>query len=266
MKLRLLDFGGLTADQGWFIEGAGASTHTAQAPETIRRDLKMMGVLIEHPKNGVILYEVGPAANYRDLWPEPVQDVFPITSYSDENHLDKQLEKAGYTLKDVSAIIIGHMHLDHAGGLELFRGTEVPVYVHETELKYAFYAVATKQDFGAYIPHYIDPSFNWKAIHGPEAELFDGITVYLTPGHTPGLMALKADTKNADPFIFTSDTFFFKENYQDESPPGWLIRDMSGWWESLRKIQTLAARSNANIVFGHDYDVFAEYTKETYYD
>jgi glyoxylase-like metal-dependent hydrolase (beta-lactamase superfamily II) len=38
-------------------------------------------------------------------------------------------------------------------------------------------------------------------------------------------------------------------------------KDVS-WWESLEKIQTLAARSNANIVFGHDYDVFAEYTKQ----
>jgi glyoxylase-like metal-dependent hydrolase (beta-lactamase superfamily II) len=266
MKLRLLDFGGIKADQGWFLEGAGAALNSAQAPESIRRDVKMMGALIEHPKSGVILYDVGPAANYKELWPEPVQDVFPITSYSTDNQLDKQLEKAGYTIKDVSAVIISHMHLDHAGGLEHFRGTDVPVYVHETELKYAFYAVATKQDFGAYIPHYIDPSFNWKAIHGQEVQLFDGITVFLIPGHTPGLLGMKVDTKNSNPFIFTSDTFFFKENYETPNPPGWLVRDMFSWWESLEKIQTLAARSNANIVFGHDYDVFAEYTKEKYYD
>jgi len=266
MKVRLLDFGGITADQGWFIEGAGAATQNTQAPDTVRRDLKMIGVLIEHPKNGVILYEIGPAPNYEQFWPEPVLDVFTITSYSEENHLDKQLEKAGYMVKDVSAIILGHMHLDHAGGLELFRGAEVPVYAHEQELKYAFYAVATKQDFGAYIPHYIDPSFNWKPVHGPEVELFEGITLYHTPGHTPGVMALKLDTKNSGSFVFTTDTFFFKENYYDESPPGWLIRDMSAWWESLRKIQTIVTRSNAHIIFGHDPGVFAEYTKEPYYD
>lgn len=267
MKLRLLDFGGLTADQGWFIEGAGTSTLSQTAPETVRRNLKMMGVLIEHPKNGIILYEVGPAPNYEQLWPAPVLDIFPITSYTEENRLDRQLEKAGYSLKDVSAVIIGHMHLDHAGGIELLRGTDVPIYVHETELKYAFYAVATKQDFGAYLPHYIDPSFNWKAVHGLEAALFEGITVYKTPGHTPGLMAMKVDLKNSGSFIFTSDTFFFKENYYDSRAPGWLIRDMSGWWESLQKIQTLAVGSpQAHIVFGHDYDVFAEYTKVKYYD
>ncbi|HID86059.1 MAG TPA: N-acyl homoserine lactonase family protein [Anaerolineae bacterium] len=266
MRLHLMDFGELTADQGWFVEGAGTSTLSNPTPETVRRKLKMMGVLIEHPEHGVILYEVGPAPNFRELWPELVFDIFPITAYTDENRLDKQLEKAGHTLQDVSAIIIGHMHLDHAGGLELFRGTDVPVYVHELELKYAFYAVATKQDFGAYLPHYIDPAFNWKAVHEPVFELFDGITLYHTPGHTPGLMAMKVDLKNAGPFVFTSDTFFFKENYQDERAPGWLIRDMSAWWASLRKIQNVVARSNAHVIFGHDPEVFAEYTQQDYYD
>jgi len=40
--------------------------------------------------------------------------------------------------------------LDHAGGLEYFRGTDVPVYVHEIELKNAFYSVASKVDIGMY--------------------------------------------------------------------------------------------------------------------
>jgi glyoxylase-like metal-dependent hydrolase (beta-lactamase superfamily II) len=266
MKLRLLDFGQLTADQGWFIEGAGTSLVSNQTPEVVRKNLKMIGVLVEHPKNGVILYELGPAPNYKDFWPEPLLDVFPISCCTEENHLDKQLEKAGYSIKDVSAIIIGHMHLDHAGGLELFRGTQVPVYAHEEELKYAFYAIATKQDFGPYLPHYIDSAFNWKAVHGPEVELFPGITLYHTPGHTPGLMAMKVDLKNAGSFVFTSDTFFFKENYLQPSPPGWLVRDMSAWWRSLAKIQTLVNRNDAHIVYGHDTDVFAEYTKEAFYD
>lgn len=266
MKVRLTDFGELTADQGWFFEGAGAATESAQSPQAFRKNLRMIGAIIEHPKEGVILYETGPAPNFKELWPEPVQDVFPITTYSDENRLDKQLEKAGYSAKDVSAIVIGHMHLDHAGGLELFRGMEVPIYVHEIELKYAFYAVATKRDFGAYIPHYIDPSFNWKPVHGDEAELFDGITVYHTPGHTPGLMSMKVETKNANPFVFTSDLCFFKEHYYDENPPGWLIRDMNAWWESLSKVKTIANRCNASVIPGHDPDVLAQFTKEAFYD
>lgn len=38
--------------------------------------------------------------------------------------------------------------IDHAGGLENFKGTDVPIYVHEKELKHAYYSVATKSDIG----------------------------------------------------------------------------------------------------------------------
>lgn len=266
MKIRLLDFGALTADLGWTIEAAGVSTHSNVSCENIRRDFQMIGALIEHPDHGLILYEAGPAPNWEELWPTPVKEVFGITRYAEENRLDKQLEKAGYSVKDVSAIIIGHMHLDHAGGLELFRGTDVPVYAHEEELKYAFYAIATKQDFGAYLPHYIDSAFNWKPVFGDEFELFKGITVYNTPGHTPGMLSLKADLKNSGPFLFTSDTMFFKENYYEEKAPGWLIRDMAGWWQSLAKLKTIALLNDAHVILGHDGEIFAEYTKQDFYD
>jgi len=55
----------------------------------------------------------------------------------------------GNDIKDVKAVIMGHMHLDHAGGLEHFRGSDVPIYIHEIELKHAFFAVASKSDFGS---------------------------------------------------------------------------------------------------------------------
>lgn len=265
MKLRLLDFGALTADLGWTFEAAGVSTHSNTSPETLRRDFQLMGALIEHPKHGVILYEVGPAPDWAERWPDPVKEVFGISRYGDENHLDGLLKQAGYDLKDVKAIIIGHMHLDHAGGLEFFRGLDVPVYAHEQEIKYSFYAIATKQDFGAYIPHYVDSAFNWKAVHGPEMELFEGLTVYHTPGHTPGTLSLKVDLGNGQSFLFTTDTMFFKENFEEERPPGWLVRDMGAWWASLGKLKTIAARHNCYVVFGHDGDVFKQYAQKGVY-
>ena len=266
MKLRFLDFGEITADDGWAFEAAGVSVISNTNPDSLRRPYHMMGVLIEHPKEGPILYDVGPVPNFKELWPEPVQEVFGITLYEEENQLDKQLEKAGYAPKDISAIIISHLHLDHAGGLELFRGTDVPVYVHKEELKYAFYAIATKEDFGAYIPHYIDWSFNWKAVHESEIELFDGITVYQTTGHTPGTLSMMVNLKNSAPFIFPSDTMLHKENYFEEKPLGWLVRDMHAWWRDLRKLQNLEARYNANVLVPHDKGEFMKYAEKPFYD
>ncbi len=266
MKLRVFDLGTIMVDQGWSIGGAGAATESNPSPQAVRRPLKIISTLIEHPKAGVLLYECGATPTFEQAWPKPVQEAFAIRGYSDSHRLDKLLNQAGYDVKDVKAIVMGHLHLDHAGGLEFFRGHNVPIYVHEQELKYAFYAVATKEDFGAYLPHYLDPGFNWKALHGSEIELFDGLTLHHTPGHTPGLMALEVKLKNSEPFLLTSDQFHVKENYFEERPLGWLLRDMSAWWTSLRKIQRLAARANANLLFGHDPDMLARYSREAYYD
>jgi glyoxylase-like metal-dependent hydrolase (beta-lactamase superfamily II) len=41
--------------------------------------------------------------------------------YKPEQHLEAAIEATGHKLGDVKAIIMGHLHMDHAGGLELFR-------------------------------------------------------------------------------------------------------------------------------------------------
>ncbi len=257
MKLRLVDLGTLSGDRAYFFEGVDPGS---------KCDLVMIGAIIEHPKAGVILYDVGPAANDNELRHPVARAAFPITSYTEDNRLDKILNKLGYELKDVRGIILSHLHWDHAGGLEFFRGLRVPLYVHAEELKYAYYALATREDLGGYHRHYMDLRFNWRAIHGNEMELFSGVKVILTPGHTPGLLALNVDLKNSAPFIVTSDTCFLKPNYYEDKPQGWLMRDRRAWWDSLRRIQNLAARSDANVILGHDPEVLADYTKEPYYD
>ena len=77
-------------------------------------------------------------------------DLFERVDYAEDQELDKAIEKTGHNIKDVKAVIMGHLHIDHAGGLDYFRGTDVPIWVHETELKHAFYSVLTKTDLGMY--------------------------------------------------------------------------------------------------------------------
>jgi glyoxylase-like metal-dependent hydrolase (beta-lactamase superfamily II) len=51
------------------------------------------------------------------------------------------------------------MHLDHAGGLDQFLGRkDIEIWVHDKELRSAFWSVATKADVGVYLPHYMDVS------------------------------------------------------------------------------------------------------------
>lgn len=64
-----------------------------------------------------------------------------------------------------------------------FRDTNVPIYVHKKELKYALYSVATKTDARTYQLEDLDFGLNWQAFHGEVFELTAGVT----PRHVPGL-------------------------------------------------------------------------------
>lgn len=74
--------------------------------------------------------------------------------------LDAAIKKTDHDIKDVKGVIIEHLHLNHAGGLEYFRGTDVPIYVYEIELRNAFYRVATKLDIGMYIIKHLSYEIN----------------------------------------------------------------------------------------------------------
>jgi glyoxylase-like metal-dependent hydrolase (beta-lactamase superfamily II) len=262
VKLHLLDLGFLEYDEGWPLAAAGVSTRSEPAPASPRREVAMIAALIEHPKVGPVLFDTGAPPNFAELWPPVVQELFAITRYEPEHHLDAALEAAGFGIEDIRAIVLSHMHLDHAGGLELFRGRDVPIYVHGDELRNAFYAVATGEDLGAYVPHYVDPSFNWQALHGDHVELFDGFHLHRLPGHTPALMGVHVELPNAGHVVLTSDQFHLRDNYEGPQPLGWLLRDHAAWWRSYRFVKTLADRTGARLVFGHDRDVLTQHRGE----
>ena len=74
--------------------------------------------------------------------------VFAQVDCSGDEELDAQIRKTSHDIKDVKAVVMGYLHLNHARSLENFKGTQVPIYVHEEELKHPFYSVATKSDLG----------------------------------------------------------------------------------------------------------------------
>ncbi|KAJ4183074.1 hypothetical protein NW755_009922 [Fusarium falciforme] len=147
-KIWLLHLGNLVADEGFFLPHANTSSSSNPNPEHARRCMVMISVLIYHPEEGLILFETGAGKDYPEIWGPMLVDLFAREGYTEDMELDVAIRKTGNDIKDVKAVIIGHLHLDHAGGLEHFRGTDVPIYAHELELKHAFYSVATKTDLG----------------------------------------------------------------------------------------------------------------------
>jgi len=241
------------------IRGGGTSTMSNPNPPHVRKELAMISILIEHPTEGCLLYETGSGKDYPEVWGAPVNDIFARSNYSPDHELKAAIEKTGHTLKDIKGVMIGHLHLDHAGGLEEFMGTDVPIWVHEKELKHAFYSVATKSDLGVYLPHYLKFNLNWKTFTSDAIEIAQGLTLRLAPGHTPGLSVLQVNLIDSGTWIFTSDQYHVKENYEDSTPQGWLARDHEAWVRSNEMIHMLSRRTKGKVIFGHDKDQLFQY-------
>lgn len=250
-KFWILKLGTLEADMSWAKRGGSVSTRSNPNPTNERRKLTMYGILIEHPTEGLILWETGGGKDYPELAGAPINDIFAKVDEQPEEDLEPQLKRCGFQLTDVRMVIMGHLHLDHAGGLLEFKGTGVPIVVHERELKNAFYSVAAKTDLGVYMPYYMDFEFNWQPWYGESFEVAQGIVLWLMPGHTPGLSIMQVNLKDSGTWIVTTDMYLVKENFEDSVPLGFLARDHEAWCESNQKIHALQKRTKAKMLFGH---------------
>ncbi|KAE8420350.1 acyl-CoA dehydrogenase/oxidase C-terminal [Aspergillus pseudocaelatus] len=190
-------------------------------------------------------------------WNPGSADVFPRTRYEPHHRLPAAIKAAGYDIKDVKAVIMGHLHLDHAGGLEHFLNTDVPIYVHEEEFKHACWGAGTKAEGGSYLPDYLplDGSLNWQTFNDSQLDLCTGITLHLCPGHTPGLCIMQVNLPQDGTFIWTTDQFHVRENYENNHAQGWLLRDHKSWTDSTNFIRRLQRLYSATLIFGHDFEV-----------
>ncbi len=69
-RMRFLHLGYLAADAGFFLRGANTSTMSnPKGPNgnPQRRDLVMYAILIEHPTEGLILWETGCGKDYPEV-------------------------------------------------------------------------------------------------------------------------------------------------------------------------------------------------------
>ena len=126
-----------------------------------------------------------------------------------------------------------------------------PSYVHALELSHAFYAVASRSDLGVYLPHYLTFDLAWTPFHGSYFEVAQGINMHHSPGHTPGLCIMQVNLKESGTWIFTSDQYHVKENWEEGVPQGWLARDHDDWCRSHQMVKGLARRTGARVVLGH---------------
>ncbi|MDF9745418.1 N-acyl homoserine lactonase family protein [Natrinema salsiterrestre] len=244
-----IDRGTVTSDVNNIIEGHVRGTADDPNPETMMGDGPVYNVVIDHPE-ATILWDTGshPDAD-SGHWPA---DRYATFEHTDLRPLEDDLADAGYELGDVDAVIQSHLHLDHAGGLYAFEGTDTPIVVHEAELKHAYYSVTTDEGDDAYVRGDFDRDLAWEVVHRDRRQLFEGLELVHFPGHTPGLLGVKLDLDDVGTVILAGDQAYTRANYEHGLPMGgnllWSKRD---WLESLRTLEDLERRHDARVICGH---------------
>ena len=245
-----IDRGTITADANNLIEGHTIGTATAPNPELELVEAPVYNLVIDHPA-GTILWDTGshPEAD-SGHWPAGLYAAF---EHSGLRPIEDDLDDAGYSVADIDYIVQSHLHLDHAGGLYAFEGTETPIFVHERELKHAYYSAKTDRGDIAYLAGDFDRELHWEIVHGDREQRFEDLEFIHLPGHTPGLLGVRLDVDDAGTVILAGDQAYIRENYDDEQPMGGgLLWSKRAWTESLRLLKDEQRRHDARVFCGHD--------------
>lgn len=102
--------------------------------------------------------------------------------------LPAALGALGLSCDDIDTVILTHLHWDHASQNHLF--PKAAIYVQARELQYA--ATPLPCQVKSYDARQIFRS-DYKILDG-DCQLFDGIFLALTPGHSPGSQCVIVDT------------------------------------------------------------------------
>src|SRR3990172_440277 len=123
-----------------------------------------------------------------------------------EHSLLNTLEELGLSVKDVTHVVISHLHWDHCGALSYFR--DAKLILQRAEYRSAFYPdsyVASR-----YFRNHFDCGLNFELVEG-SYELAEGVWVISTPGHTPGHQSLLVQLPTST-LILPGDAIPLREN------------------------------------------------------
>lgn len=215
-----------------------------------------LAILIKHPDVGYILYDTGNDDTWQDTYTDHIKEVYPI---SECITIKDALAKEGLAPEDIDVLVLSHLHFDHAGGMKYFVNTKAGAHTlaSAAELQEVDGLIsADTPASGAYIgPLFRDlPGVQYEAVTADEYELAEGITLFIQHCHTAGLLGMRVQLENRV-VIFTGDTVYTREAYEDELPPGGSINKTdSEFIDNIHFLKNMQRQYDAEMFFGHDYD------------
>lgn len=165
--------------------------------------------------------------------------------------IDAALKNIGVDIDDIEAILFTHLHWDHAYNTHLFPKS-TRLICQKKELESLDDPDEPSNKIG-YVKEYIK-LFKYELIDG-DAEVFPGVSVVYTPGHTIGCQSIIVDTEDG-PVIIAGDLIPLQCSWYNDPPKGngLCYNDLSR--ENMHKSMEKLRKISTKILTGHDNGVF----------
>jgi len=258
MRLYVFSSGWLTIDKSALQTGG-----------TGKITLPVAFFLIKHPK-GNVLFETGnndKIITDPTYW-GPLAQMLSPESRSPGVAIDTQLDKIGVKPSDINYVILGHMHLDHAGNVGKFPSATI-VYQRD-EIVNAFWPkpgfaggyittdfAMLRNDVGANQPN------RQKVIElNGDLDLFGDGSIYIhrQVSHTPGSQMAVVRLPKTGPVVLTSDVCYLMENLQkDILPSVGLAYNPAGILDGYAWIKHLMSAEGADVIVAHYAETFKKH-------
>ena len=166
----------------------------------------------------------------------------------------------GVSAADIHDVIITHMHYDHAGNEDLFRGATY--HLQDLEMSYVtgrhmcHHALAHPfecDDVVAMVRRLFRGTLQF---HDKTEELAPGLSVHHIGGHTQGLQAVRVWTRRGWVVLASDAAHFYANLFEGRPFP--ILHSLADMMEGHRTLRKLAS-SDEHIIPGHDELVLKKY-------
>ena len=197
-----------------------------------------LGYLVEHPE-GLLLFDTGMGSR-----PDVDAHYRPR-----RRELHEAVTAAGARPDQITHVANCHLHFDHCGGNPFLAG--LPIFTQAIELA----AARGTEDYT--LPELLDaPGTRWEELDG-ESEVFSGVSLVPTPGHTDGHQSLIVRRRDGVVIVagqahdsateFSAAALAVRADHEGHGQP------LPTWPAWLERIQQL---DPARVLFAHDHAVW----------
>jgi glyoxylase-like metal-dependent hydrolase (beta-lactamase superfamily II) len=182
--------------------------------------------------------------------------------------IHEQIRNFGYEPKDIEAIILTHLHWDHCFHIGKFKNARI--IAAEKEYEFAqnpvsvYYRGYEKDIHGKIVPPFNGVKIDTIKVEG-ETEIFPGITVFETPGHTPGHISAAVQAQSGE-YIIAGDAVLCLNNLKpipdtqyNVTPPARFC-DIVDTVATLEKVQQ-RMQDPAHVLTCHDVAMLTQITQ-----